>query len=42
MIKQLYVTYDLSPKFKVIAGSFATHIGYEVVDAIGNKNYSIS
>lgn len=42
MIKQLTFTYDLSDKFKVIAGSFATHIGYELVDAIGNKNYSMS
>lgn len=42
MIKQLYVSYDLSTSFKVTAGSFSTHIGYEVVDAIGNKNYSMS
>ena len=42
MIKQLYISYDFSPKFKVTAGSFATHIGYELVDAISNKNYSMS
>lgn len=42
MIKQLYVSYDLSPSFKVTAGSFSTHIGYELVDAISNKNYSMS
>jgi hypothetical protein len=42
MIKQLYVTYDFSPSFKVTAGSFATHIGYELVDAVDNKNYSMS
>ena len=42
MIKQLTFTYDITDKFKVVAGSFATHIGYELVDAIGNKNYSMS
>ncbi len=42
MIKQLYITYDFSPKFKVIAGSFATHLGYELLDAVDNKNYSMS
>lgn len=42
MIKQLYVTYDFTPKFKVTAGSFATHFGYELVDAVDNKNYSMS
>ena len=42
MIKQFYVTYDFSPSFKITAGSFATHIGYELVDAVDNKNYSMS
>lgn len=42
MVKQLYVTYDFTSKFKVTAGSFATHIGYELVDAVDNKNYSMS
>ena len=42
MIKQFYVTYDFTSSFKVIAGSFATHLGYELVDAIDNKNYSMS
>lgn len=42
MIKQLYVTYDCSSKFKVTAGSFGTHIGYELLDAVDNKNYSMS
>ena len=42
LIKQLYFTYEVSDKFKVVAGSFGTHIGYEVLDAIGNKNYSMS
>lgn len=42
MVKQLYVTYDFSPSFKVTAGSFGTHIGYELLDAVDNKNYSMS
>lgn len=42
MVKQLYVNYDFSPCFKVTAGSFGTHIGYELLDAIDNKNYSMS
>lgn len=42
MIKQFYITYDFSSSFKVIAGSFATHLGYELVDAVDNKNYSMS
>ena len=29
-------------KFKVTAGSFGTHIGYELLDAVDNKNYSMS
>jgi len=42
MIKQAYVTYDFSPSFKITAGSFGTHIGYELLDAVDNKNYSMS
>lgn len=42
MIKQLNFTYDFSDKFKVTAGSFGTHIGYELLDAVDNKNYSMS
>lgn len=42
MIKQLIFTYEISDKFKVIAGSFGTHIGYELLDAVDNKNYSMS
>lgn len=42
MIKQLYFTYEFSNKFKVTAGSFGTHIGYELLDAVDNKNYSMS
>ena len=42
LIKQLFFTYQITDKFKVVAGSFGTHIGYEVLDAVGNKNYSMS
>ena len=42
MIKQLNFTYEFSVKFKVTAGSFGTHIGYELLDAVDNKNYSMS
>lgn len=42
MIKQLNFTYEFSDNFKVIAGSFGTHIGYELLDAVDNKNYSMS
>ena len=42
MIKQLNMTYAFSDKFKVTAGSFSTHLGYELVDAVDNRNYSMS
>ncbi len=42
LIKQLFFTYQVTEKFKLVAGSFGTHIGYEVLDAVGNKNYSMS
>ena len=42
MIKQLNFTYEFSDKFKVTAGSFGTHVGYELLDAVDNKNYSMS
>lgn len=41
-IKQLYVGYQLTDKIKVSLGSFATHVGYELVDAYLNRNYSMS
>ena len=41
-VKQLYLTYALSGKVKITAGKFATHVGYEVVDAALNRNYSMS
>lgn len=42
MIKQLYVTYAPSDKVKFTFGSWGTHIGYELVDAYLNRNYSMS
>lgn len=42
MIKQLHFTYQLSEHFKLVAGSFTTHVGYELLDAVDNKNYSMS
>jgi len=42
LVKQLFVSYAVSNKVKLTAGKFATHIGYELVDAIANRNYSMS
>jgi hypothetical protein len=41
-IKQAYVTYAPSSKVKFTAGKFATHVGYELLDAPLNRNYSMS
>ena len=41
-VKQLYVTYAPSTKIKFTLGKFATHVGYELVDAVANRNYSMS
>jgi hypothetical protein len=41
-LKQAYVTYAVSSKVKFTAGKFATHVGYELVDAALNRNYSMS
>lgn len=41
-IKQLYVSYQVLDKLKLSLGSFATHVGYELVDAYANRNYSMS
>jgi hypothetical protein len=41
-IKQAYFTYRIVPKFSVTVGQFGTHIGYEVIDAPLNYNYSLS
>ncbi len=41
-IKQTYVTYAPNSKVKFTAGKFATHVGYELLDAPLNRNYSMS
>lgn len=41
-IKQAYVTYAPTDALKFTAGSFATHVGYELVDPNLNRNYSMS
>lgn len=41
-IKQLYVSYAATDWLKLTAGSWATHVGYELVDAPANRNYSMS
>jgi hypothetical protein len=41
-IKQAYIAYDLSDKFRFTIGQYGTHIGYELIDAPLNYNYSLS
>lgn len=41
-IKQAYLTWKASSKLSITAGQWGTHIGYEVIDAPVNYNYSLS
>ena len=41
-IVQGFVYYNITNKIKLTAGKWGTHIGYEVVDAALNRNYSMS
>lgn len=41
-VKQLYASYAVSSKVKFTVGKFATHVGYELLDAPLNRNYSMS
>lgn len=41
-VKQAYLTYAPSSKVKFTMGKFATHVGYELLDAPLNRNYSMS
>jgi hypothetical protein len=41
-IKQLYISYSPAAWVKLTGGTWATHIGYEVLDAYANRNYSMS
>lgn len=42
IIKQAYFTWKPTSKLSFTAGQFGTHIGYEVIDAPVNYNYSLS
>jgi hypothetical protein len=41
-IKQAYVSVAATDKLKFTMGKWATHVGYELVDAYLNRNYSMS
>lgn len=41
-VKQLYVTYKPVDKVKLTLGNFMTFVGYELVEASNNLNYSMS
>lgn len=41
-IKQAYVSWAASDKVALTAGQFGTNVGYEVIDAPANFNYSLS
>jgi len=41
-IKQAYISWLISDRLKLTAGQYGTHIGYEVIDAPLNFNYSLS
>ena len=41
-VKQLYISYSPAPWIKFTGGSWGTHVGYEVLDAFANRNYSMS
>ena len=40
-VKQLFVTYQATSAIKFTMGKWGTHIGYEVLDAFANRNYSM-
>jgi len=42
IIKQAFVSYAPSSAVKFTMGKWATHVGYEMVDAYANRNYSMS
>ena len=41
-IKQAYLSYQATSKIKITAGKWATHVGWELVDAYANRNYSMA
>lgn len=42
LIKQAYISYDFTDNVSFTVGQFGTHIGYELIDAPLNFNYSLS
>ena len=42
VIKQLYISYSPADWIKFTAGTWATHVGYELLDPQLNRNYSMS
>lgn len=42
VIKQAYLSYAPSSAIKFTIGKWATHVGYELLDAYANRNYSMS
>lgn len=42
LIKQLFIDYAATDKLTVTAGSWTTHVGYELLDAADNDIYSMS
>lgn len=42
IVKQLFASYAAADWLKLTAGTWATHVGYELLDPAGNKNYSKS
>ena len=41
-IKQAYLSYAPMNGLKITVGKWATHVGYELLDAYSNRNYSMS
>lgn len=42
LIKEAYLSYQAMEGLEVTMGSFATHVGYELLNAVDNRNYSMS
>ncbi|MEN9686380.1 MAG: hypothetical protein RLZZ28_2166 [Bacteroidota bacterium] len=40
-VKQAYIGFAVSDKVKISMGKWATHVGYELMDAYANRNYSM-
>lgn len=41
-VKQLYISYNPTENLRLTAGSWATHVGYELIDPQLNRQYSMS